>query len=48
MTHRLTTVIINVTITQFITAIANIVQTPRMRSRSALLNNHCLWAEAAP
>jgi hypothetical protein len=47
MTHRLTTVIINVTITQFITVIANIVETPRIRSR-ALLVNHCLWAEAAP
>jgi hypothetical protein len=50
MTHRPTTVIINVTITQFITVITNIAETPRMTStaRSALLINHCLLAEAAP
>ena len=32
MTHRPTTVISNVTITQFITVIANIAETPCMRS----------------
>jgi hypothetical protein len=49
MTHRPTTVIINVTITQFITVITNIAETPRMTTaRSALLANHCLLAGAAP
>jgi hypothetical protein len=50
MTHRPTTVIINVTITQFITVIANIAETPRMTStaRSASLANHLSFGRAAP